>query len=164
MLAPSRHRPVNVTGPSGMFSLMLAPDTVYCLAIHPRDPRDSTQAYEVIRVAYLHLCGTPVMRGKGLAGLAQHALFYAARYTALARVSAREGSAAAAGRLLSPPGHRPGWSASSLGDGHQAVTRRLLATQQQQHQQPLVTGAEAASGDVVAIGAAAPDMCWFAEW
>lgn len=159
MLAPSKHRPVNVTDPSGLFSLMLAPDTVYCLAIHPHDPRDSTQAYKVIRVAFLHLRGTPVMTGKGLADLAQHTVFRAVRRKGLAGVAAREEVTAAAASLLSSPGQRPGWSAGNLGDGHQAVTRRLLAAQWQNQE----TDAADAHSDVVAVGAATADMCWFTE-
>jgi len=81
VLAPARHRAANITHDGG-FSMMLAPDTVYCLAIHPQDPHNTMLSYEVIRVAILHLGGGSVMASKGLDGLTQQAEFHAVRHTA----------------------------------------------------------------------------------
>lgn len=126
VLAPSRHRPLNVTDAGGYFSMMLAPDTVYCLAIHPHGPANSRHAYRPVNVAVLHLGGSVVMKGKGIKGIAERAVFRAVRQSEA---------------LLSS-------------------TRRLLgghASQGATHLGAMLSG----DGDVVAVGQATPDMCWF---
>lgn len=125
MLAPSKHRPVNVTDPGGFFSLMLAPDTVYCLAITPHDPANTQHKYRQLRVAVLHLGGSAVMKGKGVKGVAEHAVFHAVRQ----------------------PEH-----------SFYTSIRRLLLVLWPSHQ----LGSLNPDGDVVAVGHARPDMCWFA--
>lgn len=149
MLAPSKHRPVNVTDPGGYFNLMLAPDTVYCLTINAVDPHNSRQGYRAIKVAVLHKGGAALMKGKGLKGLAQHAVFQAVKYgtPATAAIEGHEGvgkgqiSLGQAGMLLPGP----------VAERH-AVTRRLAQHEQQR---------AVAFFDTVAIGDAAPGMCWF---
>lgn len=110
---------------------MLAPDMVYCLAIHPQDPHNTMLGYEVIRVAILHLGGGSMMESKGLDGLTQQAEFHAVGHTAH---PAELDSAA-----------------SSLQDGSRLPSRRMLQTQERSRR------------DVVLIGQATPDMCWFGE-
>lgn len=124
VLAPSQHRPVNVTDPRGFFSLMLAPDTVYCLAITPHDPHNTQHKYRLLHVAVLHLGGSAVMKGKGVKGVAEHAVFHAVRQ----------------------PEHS--WFSS--------MQRRLLGFGHQ------LGSWSSPDGDVVAVGHARPDMCWFA--
>lgn len=63
--------------------MMLSPDVAYCLAIHPRHPHNNTTAYHTIKVAVLQLGCARLMRGTGLRGLTQHAVFRAVqRHTA----------------------------------------------------------------------------------
>lgn len=141
VVAPSKHRPLNITDPSGSFTMMLAPDTIYCLAIHPQHPHNKHQSFQTIRVAVLHLGGGSVMRGKGLKGLTQRADFLAvlkhSTPSVASSVVARQAAGSAAS-LWGPP-HT---------SSHSAVAARRLLPHRD-------------AGDVVLLGHATPDMCWF---
>lgn len=120
--------------------MMLAPDTVYCLIIHPIDPHNVHAMYSKIHVAVLRLGGADFMKGKGVRGLTVSAEVLAAP---LPTTNVLDESIAA---RPSPPATR-------------GAIRRFMPAGGGQDDS--TTRGNTGQVPVVVLGQATPDMCWF---